>query len=58
MGGVDTIWKDQQNTTLKNDEEKVYFTKTIQEVNFQERGEKVIFALPFLSVCSRVHDCS
>ena len=55
---MDTIWKDQQNTTLKNDEEKVYFTKIIQEVNFQERGEKVIFAFPFLSVCSRVHDCS
>ena len=50
------IWKDQQNTTLKNDEEKVYFTNIIKEVNFQGRGKKVIFAFPFLSACSRVHD--
>ena len=52
------IWKDQQNTTLKNDEEKVYFTNIINEVNFQRRGKKVIFAFPFLSAFSQVNDCS
>lgn len=35
------IRKDQQNTTFKNDEEKIYFTNIIKEVNFQGRGKRL-----------------